>query len=216
MYTNDESAANSNTQSAGQLEASTTSPDQNSATGGSTSGNHPFLQLIQSLQSGFNVPTLSNQQASQAQAPTSLLSNDPAIAYAQMVELEGAEGSIIYYPPEVPDLDVGDVLYLREKETPQAENGLIVQVIEKGTVAYPQAETKALFRLMASVRAHQLQRSHNEPTETIDQFLALLFKVRASIIQGTWSAPQGRVVTRNVDIFHISPQILVQNIIVTI
>ncbi len=69
---------------------------------------------------------------------------------------------------------------------------------------------------MTAVSAYQIQRSHHEPPEIIDEFMALHFKVRAAIINGTWSAPQGRVVTRNVDIFKISPQLLIENVVQTV
>jgi hypothetical protein len=170
------------------------------------------VQQIQSVQEGFQVSSVSTQQPASLPPVTSPLSQSPVIEFAQMVELEGGEGSIMYYPRQV-EFDVGDVIYLRERDS--GENGLIVQVIEKGTVAYPQAASKALFRLMASVRALQLQRSHHEPPETIDQFLSLQFKVRAAIISSQWVAHEGRVVTRNVDIFLISPQFLIQNVALT-
>jgi hypothetical protein len=171
------------------------------------------LEEIKNLQEGFDVPSVSTQTPPTPPPPiTSPLSNDPAIEFAQMVHLESGEGTIIYYPKAV-DFDVGDVLYLRERDN--GENGIIVQAIEKGTTNYPQAANKSLFRLMASVRALQIQRSHHEPPETIDFFLSLQFKVRAAIINGKWSAREGRVVTRNVDIFQISPAILIQNVVLT-
>ena len=171
------------------------------------------VQQIQSVQQGFQASPVNTQPNSQATPVTSSLSPDPAITFAQLLELEGGEGSIIYYPKPQDPFDVGDVLYLRERNS--GENGLIVQVVEKSTATYAQAASKALFRLMASVRAYQLHRSHNEPPETIDEFLSLSFKVRADIVNGRWIAHDGRVTTRNVDIFQISPQVLVQNVVVT-
>lgn len=170
-------------------------------------------QEIQSLQEGFDVPPVSDTTVAPSQPITSPLSQEPAIEFAQMVELESGEGSIMYYSKQV-DFDVGDVLYLRERESD--ENGVIVQAIEKGTTNYPQAGSKALFRLMASVRALELERIHREPPETIDQFLSLRFKVRAAIVNGQWAAREGRVVTRNVDIFHIDPEFLIEKIVVTV
>jgi hypothetical protein len=171
------------------------------------------IEQIQSIQEGFEASSVSTQSATLSEPIISPLSNAPAIEFAQMVELESGEGIIMYYPKAL-DFDVGDVLYLRERES--GENGIIGQVIEKGTTTYPQAANKSLFRLMASVRALQLQRTHHEPTETIDLFLSLRFKVRAAIINGQWSAHEGRVVTRNVDIFQISPALLIQNVVLTV
>jgi hypothetical protein len=184
--------------------------------------NAEVQQRIAATRQGFSPATVALSAPTVSPAITSPLSVEPAIELAQMVELEGGDGSIIYYPPRVPDLDVGDVLYLREKQIDppatidEGENGIIVQVIEKGTVSYPQASSKSLFRLMASVRADELKRSHHEPPETIDQFLALQFKVRSAIVNAQWTPPEGRVVTRNVDIFKVSPGLLVSNIIVSV
>lgn len=209
MYSSDEQLNDIASPEAEQPEPVSSSADRQDVAANAT------LQLIQTLQQGFNPPTVSSTSPSPSQPRTSTLAQGAAIEYAQMVDLEGGEGSIIYYPPQVQDLEIGDVLYLREIEEPQGENGIIVQVIEKGTVSYPQAATKSLFRLMASVRAHQLQRYHNEPTETIDQFLSLQFKVRATIDNSQWRAQDGQVVTRNVDIFRIQPSILIQNVVAT-
>lgn len=215
MYISDDSQAEASPQTDVGNEPVTDNSESPSESTGSATSSNPVFNLIQSLQQGFNVPSLSNQQSPQTLPILSSLGQGAAIQYAQMIELEGGEGSIIYFPPQVLNLEVGDVLYLREKQIPQTEDGIIVQVIEKGTVSYPQADVKALFRLMASVRAYQLARSHNEAPETIDQFLSLSFKVRASIINGGWAAHEGRVVTRNVDIFRISPLVLIENIIST-
>jgi hypothetical protein len=92
------------------------------------------------------------------------------------------------------------------------ETGVIVQIISLGTANYPQAITKALFRLMVNVRASVIGRSHNEPPELIDEFLLATFKVRASIVKGEWGPPEGRVVNRNVDIFVLDPAVLAQHI----
>lgn len=155
-----------------------------------------------------------------AQTPTerpparSALSQSEAIQSTQLVELSDGEGTILYYPKQV-RLDVGDVLFLKEREeTESTENGVIVQVVSLGTARYPQADTKALFRLMVNVRASTIERSHNEPPEVIDEFLLAEFKVRASIVKGEWRPPEGRVVTRNVDIFWLDPTLLAQQILV--
>jgi hypothetical protein len=129
-----------------------------------------------------------------------------------MLELSEGQGTLLYYP-KVLSIDVGDVFYLRERDEAGKENGLIVQVISKGTADYAQADQKALWRLQTAVRARQLSRSHHEPPETIDQFLAAKFKVRASIVDGRWTGAEGRVVTRNVDIFSIDPQMLTNSIV---
>ena len=157
----------------------------------------------------------------------SSISRSEALQYTQLVELADGQGSILFYPKQV-ELEVGDVLFLRERlperssendkenaEIPDQdeENGVIVQIISLGTASYPQAITKALFRLMVSVRASVLERSHNEPPEVIDEFLRATFKIRASIVDGTWSPPEGHVVTRNVDIFILDPTILSEHIL---
>ena len=157
----------------------------------------------------------------------SSISRSEALQYTQLVELADGQGSILFYPKQV-ELEVGDVLFLRERlperssendkenaEIPDQseENGVIVQIISLGTASYPQAITKALFRLMVSVRASVLERSHHEPPEVIDEFLVATFKVRASIVNGQWSSPEGRVVTRNVDVFILDPAILSEHIL---
>jgi hypothetical protein len=145
------------------------------------------------------------------------------------VDLQDNEGHILFYPEE-DDLDVGDVLFLRErllndtgedeaesdnernpendKPDKALENGVVVQIISLSTANYHQANTKALFRLMVSVRASMIDRSHNEPPETIDEFLLATFRIRASVVDGEWGPPEGRVVNRNVDIFALDPAIL--------
>jgi uncharacterized protein DUF87 len=167
---------------------------------------------VRSKQQGFHSPEATVTPAAAIELIVSPLSQEPAIRFAQMVELSEGEGIITYYPKEV-DFDIGDILYLRERNS--GENGIIVQAIEKETASYPQADSKALFRLMASVRAHQIKRSHNEPPETIDEFLNLRFRVRNAMINGQWSEHEGRVVTRNVDIFRISPPLVMENIVVS-
>ncbi len=174
--------------------------------------NNPSLETIRSVQQGFQTTHVTTSTSASSIPVTSKLAPKPALEFAQMVELESGEGVILYYPKKV-DFDIGDVLYLRERGT--GENGLIVQAVEKSTANYPQVDSKALFRLLTSVRASQIQRSHNEPPEVIDEFLALRFKVRAAIVNRQWSAHEGRVVTRNVDIFQIDPQLLLKNIIIT-
>jgi hypothetical protein len=124
----------------------------------------------------------------------SSISRSEALQYTQLVELADGQGSILFYPKQV-ELEVGDVLFLRERlperssendkenaEIPDQdeENGVIVQIISLGTASYPQAITKALFRLMVSVRASVLERSHNEPPEVIDEFLRLFAMFEAS------------------------------------
>jgi hypothetical protein len=194
-------------------ESQPNSADNSEDTEASNQANISIFEQIQSVQQNFQVPTVSTQGTAQTQPATSSLSPEPALEFAQMVELEGGEGAILYYPKPVDPFDIGDVLYLRERDS--GENGLIVQAIEKGTANYPQAGSKALFRLMASVRGFQLQRSHHEPPETIDQFLSLQFKVRAAIVNSHWSEHEGRIVTRNVDIFRVSPQFLIENVVLT-
>ena len=199
---------------AGKTEPQPNSANNNSENHGATNSTNSsaLFEQIQAGQHGFDPSSVNTQSPAPSEPIISLLAQQPATLYAQMLELEGGNGSILYYPKEV-EFDVGDVLYLRERD--YGENGLIAQVVEKSTANYAQAASKALFRLMASVRAYQLQRSHNEPPETIDQFLSLQFKVRAAIVNGHWCPHEGRVVTRNVDIFQISPQVLIQNIILT-
>jgi hypothetical protein len=140
----------------------------------------------------------------------SILSAEPSIRAAELVELTATDGTMIYYPSVV-SVDIGDVFYLRERDS--GENGVIVQVINKETASYPQVESKVLWRLLTAVRGHQLQRAHHEPAEVIDQFLMARFKVRASIVSGEWQGAEGRIVTRNVDIFAIDPRVLLKNVL---
>ena len=150
-------------------------------------------------------------------------SEEKALQHAQLVQLTENEGQILFYPGES-SFEVGDVLFLRERSIEDVEavsegaseeqasievsrpdiseeNGVVVQIIAKSTANYPQASTKALFRLMVNVRASALERSHNEPPEVMDEFLLATFKIRASITAGRWGPSEGRVVSRNVDIF---------------
>ncbi|MCT7978147.1 ATP-binding protein [Laspinema olomoucense] len=174
--------------------------------------------------SGFTTPYVDLDRIitdnSEAVAKCSL-SSEIAVESAQLLELSGSEGSIIFYP-KVRDFDVGDVLYLRERgqitsqaeESQVIENGIIVQIISKGIANYPQADSKALFRLLTSAHSTTVKyRSYNEPKEIIDEFLIGEFVVRASVQRGEWREPEGKVVTRNVDIFPISPEFLTRNII---
>ena len=169
---------------------------------------------------GYTVPAISFVQADGTPSltptapapPTSTLAAGPAVTEAELVELSAGTGRLVYYPHAL-DLESGDVLYLRERSNPQTENGLIVQVIRKETATYAQVDNKVLWRLLTSVRAQELHRSHHEPTEVIDLFLSATFKVRRTIVNGTWSPTSGEVVTRNVDVFRISPQILMDNIL---
>jgi hypothetical protein len=181
-------------------------------TSGQQGSDRSVPDMISSLQRGFQTPDISREPPEPPAPVRSPLSDEPAITCAQLEELTEGEGLILYWPRGLEeDFEVGDVLYIRERDS--GENGLVVQSVEKGTVNYPQAVSKVLFRLMASVRAEQIQRSHNEPTEILDQFLSLRFKVRAAIVDSQWAAHEGRAVTRNVDIFRISPRLLVDNII---
>jgi hypothetical protein len=116
----------------------------------------------------------------------------------------------LYYPLVI-TIDPGDVFYLRERN--KGENGIIVQVIKKEIASYTQADNKVLWRLLTTVRAQELHRAHNEPAEVIDLFLAATFKVRAAIVNGTWSSAAGHIVTRNVDIFAIDPAVLTSNVL---
>ncbi len=168
---------------------------------------------------GFSAPVVAfppggslGGKALAAAPTTSPLASGPAIETAQMVELSEGGGTLLYYPRALA-INVGDVFYLRERDTPPQENGVIVQVIRKETAPYAQADAKALWRLLTAVRASQLARSHHEPPETIDQFLAAKFKVRASIVNGQWVGAEGRVVTRNVDVFAIDPATLTGQIL---
>ncbi|MEA5538803.1 DUF87 domain-containing protein [Limnoraphis robusta Tam1] len=174
--------------------------------------------------SGFTTPDVDLDDLIPENSETvskSPLSSEIAVESAQLLELSGSEGSIIFYP-KVRDFDVGDVLYLRERgqtisqaeDSKAIENGVIVQIISKGIANYPQADSKALFRLLTSAHSTTVTyRSYNEPKEIIDEFLIGEFVVRASVQKGEWREPEGKVVTRNVDIFPISPEFLTQNII---
>ncbi|KKD38132.1 helicase HerA domain-containing protein [Limnoraphis robusta] len=174
--------------------------------------------------SGFKTPDVDLDDLIPENSETvskSALSSEIAVESAQLLELSGSEGSIIFYP-KVRDFDVGDVLYLRERgqtisqaeDSKAIENGVIVQIISKGIANYPQADSKALFRLLTSAHSTTVTyRSYNEPKEIIDEFLIGEFVVRASVQRGEWREPEGKVVTRNVDIFPISPEFLTQNII---
>lgn len=177
----------------------------------STTANSTGFQLPQPVD--FDLTAQGPQERPPAR---SALSQSEAIQSAQLVDLTDGEGAILFYPKQV-KLDVGDVLFLKERaEDESSENGVIVQVVSLGTARYPQADTKALFRLMVNVRASTLDRSHNEPPEVIDEFLSAAFKVRASIVDGAWRPPEGRVVTRNVDIFWLDPVILADHVLVRV
>jgi Helicase HerA, central domain len=178
---------------------------------------------------GFQAQAISfdNQPLQKRVISPSCFSRDEAIDCAQLIDITDGEGTIMYYPKLV-TLDIGDVLFLRERTatddeeaispkvdlpTTQHENGIIVQIIAKGTASYPQADVKALFRLTTSARARLLNRLHNEPSEVMDEFLAATFKIRASIVENQWKLPEGRVVSRNVDIFFLTPNLLTENIL---
>ncbi len=147
------------------------------------------------------------------------LSSEPAVRAAQLLDLTGSEGSIVFYS-KARDFDVGDVIFLREKVFSQnglpptdPETGLIAQIISKGIASYPQADKKALLKIITTAHARERKRSYNEPKKVIDEFLVAEFMVRASIQKGEWKEPEGKVVTRNVDIFPISPEFLTKHII---
>ena len=169
---------------------------------------------------GFQVPEVDiDTELGSEEVVHSDLSDEPAVQSAQLLELNGNEGSIIFYP-KAKDFAVGDVLYLRDKiqsvttsDTLENETGLIVQIVSKGIAAYPQADSKALFRLLTTAHAKEMKRSYNEPREVIDEFLIGEFIVRASVQNGNWKEPEGKVVTRNVDIFSISSAFLIKNVI---
>lgn len=175
---------------------------------------------------GFTLPkpiSFEEERETQDKEPIrSAFSNTEALESAQMIQLSDGEGSILFYPKRV-QLEVGDILFLRERDEtpglsteqtslPVSENGVVVQIISLGTASYPQADTKALFRLMVNVRASTMNRSHNEPKEIIDEFLVAEFKVRAEIRDNEWKSPEGQVVTRNVDIFWLDPSTLSRHI----
>ncbi|MFB2938358.1 ATP-binding protein [Aerosakkonemataceae cyanobacterium BLCC-F154] len=171
--------------------------------------------------SGFHSPEVDIDTQLEAEVPVkSKLSSENAVDSAQLMELTGSEGSIIFYP-KARDFEVGDVLYLRERkqsdanyESKESENGIIVQIVSKGVASYPQADSKALFRLLTNAQYKEIhQRSRNEPREIIDEFLIGEFIVRNSIQNGKWREPEGKVVTRNVDIFPIDPVFLIDNIL---
>src|SRR5712691_2949978 len=170
------------------------------------------------LPSGFTLPvvTFANADGTSTLTPPaplpvmSSLASAPAISAAELVELAGGTGRFLYYPLAI-TIDPGDVFYLRERN--QGENGIIVQVIKKEIASYTQADNKVLWRLLTAVRAQELHRVHNEPTEVIDLFLAATFKVRAAIVNGIWSSAAGHIVTRNVDIFAIDPAVLTSNVL---
>lgn len=190
--------------------------------------------ITSDIPSGFQAVAVSfdQQTVKPREVVPSKFSNESVIDCAQLIELVDGEGTILYYP-RLATIDIGDVLFLRERafidveqfqigneESPQNqeevadENGVVVQIIAKGTANYPQADVKALFRLTTRTRANLLDRSHNEPTEVMDDFLAAAFKVRASIVNGEWRPSEGRVVSRNVDIFLLSPELLAEKILV--
>ncbi|MBN1454327.1 MAG: DUF87 domain-containing protein [Anaerolineales bacterium] len=188
--------------------------------------------------SGFKATPVSfdNDSVEQVIIPMSRFSEDNALEFAQLIELSDGEGTILFYPLQKSsgigvNLEIGDVLFLRERsyfeakddtdslqnnQKPEQENGVIVQIISKGTASYPQADVKALFRLTTKARASILNRSHNEPTDMMDDFQVANFKVRASIQNNNWSPTEGKVVSRNVDIFFLTPSILAKNILTKI
>ena len=181
------------------------------------SSNNQSLPLAKPI--SFEAPEVDIEEEVDEEAPQSNLSNESAVQSAQLLELTGSEGSIVFYPKDR-DFDVGDVIFLREKVfyenklPPQdSEKGLIAQIISKGIASYPQADSKALFRLVTTAHAKEIKRSYNEPKEVIDEFLVAEFIVRASIQNGEWKEPEGKVVTRNVDIFPINPEFLTTHII---
>ncbi|MEQ9484699.1 helicase HerA domain-containing protein [Coleofasciculus sp. F4-SAH-05] len=169
---------------------------------------------------GFQVPDVDiDTELDSEEVVRSALSDEVAVQSAQLLELTGNEGSIIFYP-KAKDFAVGDVLYLRDKnqsvttsDSLENETGLIVQIVSKGIASYPQADSKALFRLLTTAHAREMQRSYNEPREVIDEFLIGEFIVRASVQSGNWKDPEGKVVTRNVDIFLINPAFILEKVV---
>lgn len=168
---------------------------------------------------GFNVPVVQfvDVEGNSSDTPQELirakspLSHSPSITEAEMLELEGSTGKLLYF--RTAKIEIGDVFYLRERDTVQTENGIVVQIIKKEAATYAQADSKSLWRLLTTVRAQQLQRAHFESPDMIDLFLSATFKVRAAIVNGKWESAAGRVVTRNVDIFYINPKLLLENIL---
>lgn len=175
---------------------------------------------------GFQTPDLQEfnfeVEATVDEPITSSLSEQPALSEIQLLELSDSEGSLLFYPKREGselgvNLEVGDVLFLRERQSnSEQENGVIVQVISKETASYPHADTKAIFRLMVRIKAFEHQRFNNEPKEVIDEFLVAQFKVRASVQDGVWGQPAGKVVTRNIDTFLLSESILSDQIFETV
>lgn len=167
----------------------------------------------------FRLPSVSvdTSQVTEAAPPArSTFSKEPAIVFAHLQRLGQGEGEILYHPTKVP-MAIGDVFYLRQRSVPGAsgdveETGVVVQVIGIGTANYQAAEQKSLFRLMSAVRADELHRSHNEPPETLDEFMEARVRVRAAIQNGAWKKTTGQAVTRNVDIFAIDPSILLKQV----
>lgn len=168
---------------------------------------------------GFDIPLVKfvDNDGSPSDAPVearralSNLSQKPSITEAEMIELSGSTGKILYF--RTASIEIGDVFYLRERDSANSENGIVVQIIKKEAATYAQADSKSLWRLLTAVRAKQLQRAHYESPDLIDLFLSATFKVRAAIVNGKWESTAGRVVTRNVDIFYISPKLLLGNIL---
>lgn len=170
---------------------------------------------------GFTLPTIRFPQQGDNSVltppappspPRSPLASGDALSATELIELSAGTGALLYYPVEIP-VAIGDVFYFRERQQPQTENGLVVQVIRIETASYAQVEQKVLWRLLTAVRAQQLQRVHHEPPEVIDQFLVATFKVRAAIVNSIWTTFGGQAVTRNVDIFLIDPQKLIESIL---
>lgn len=184
-------------------------------------------EIEQETQEGFKSPDITEFEVSETDDAsddpvTSELSEENALTEIQLLKLSDNEGSLLFYPSREGadfgvNLEVGDVLFLREKQSEtEEENGLIVQVISKETASYPHADTKAIFRLMVRVKAFEHQRFNEEPKEVIDEFLVANFKVRASVKDGEWGQSAGKVVTRNVDIFPLSEDKLAKQIFKTV
>lgn len=167
---------------------------------------------IQALPGGFQLPTAFRGAVGilKEEPPTSDLADEPASLYVQLLSLSAGEGTLLYHPNHF-SVDPGDVLYLRQHG--RGENGLIIQVVTCSIAEYPNAATKSMLRLNISVAAREVQRSHHEPAEVIDEFLIAHFRVRATIQNGQWSPDKDRMVTRCVDVFRLSPQLLLRSII---
>src|SRR5687768_16435901 len=96
-----------------------------------------FPSVFQAQATSFD-----NQSVPKRVISESIFSKNEAIDCAQLIEMADGEGTIMYYP-KIVTLDIGDVLFLRERpaiddndttskrngELPvQLENGVVVQI----------------------------------------------------------------------------------------